>query len=423
MAEAVVVGGGIGALRAAAALHAAGRSVVLLQEGGALGGLAHPDIPVGLGTTHWERPPAGLRAAPALTAGLCVGGAVHALPLSRFVLPALFPAGTVPGAAAAWGRSRLELELARLIGGGKEIRTYRDWLRQRYGAPVVERLFVPYCERRFGSPDGVTANVARAVHGPALDGHACSPSEGQVAELSGLLSGIDLRVGVRLLGLAPGKVSLEGAEVEGDVFVDLPPARVVALFGAAAPEGLAEEVSWLRMRHALEVTLTGGAKLPFVTHVVEGAGQAFRFVRHALLPGNGPLQGHVSVQLSVEADDPLWAASDAVVAAAALVSLDEVAPGGSTAGARVQRVADHHPVWVTTTAARMRRYTLALAEAKLTPVGRAGTFSPLSGQAEADYLAAVAGGAEPFRDLLRRFVEPPVLEPDGQAHLTAFAVA
>jgi hypothetical protein len=394
-----------------------------LQEGDAVGGLAHPAIPVGLGHARWSGPAEGRRAAPGLTSGLYVAGSVHALPLSRLVLPTLFPAGSVPAAAAAWGRTRVELELARLIGGGREVRTYRDWLNQRYGAPAVERLFAPYCERRFGSPDGVTANVARAAHGPAPAGAPYAAPEGQVAELSRLLAGLKVQAGVRLLGIEPGKVIFEGGEAEGEVFVDLPPARVVGLLGAAAPDGLAEETSWLRMRHALEVTLPGGASLPFLTHVVDGPGQAYRFVRHAQLPGNGALQGHVSVQFAVEDNDPLWAASDAEVVQAALVSIDEAAPGASNLGARVQRVADHHPVWVTTTAARMRRYAVALAELKITPVGRAGTFSPLGGEAEADYLSAVVDGLEPLRDLMRRFIEPPVREGDEQVHLTDFAHA
>jgi hypothetical protein len=423
MADVVVVGGGLGALRAAAALRAAGRSVVLLQEGDALGGLAHPDVPVGLGVARWNAPPAGWRAAGALTAGLYVGGAVHALPLSRAVLPALFPAGAVPGAAMSWGRTRVELELAKLIGGGREVRTYRDWLTQRYGAPVVERLFVPYCERRFGSPDGVTANVARGVHGTAPAGQPSSPTGGWVAELRRLLDGVEVRVGVQLTGLAAGCVRFEGGSEEGEVFVDLPPARVVRLLGEAAPEGLAGEVAWLRMRHGLEVTVAGGANLPFVTHVVDGPGQAYRFVRHAQLPGNGALQGHVSVQFAVEENDPLWAVSDEAVVGAALTSLGEASPGATSAGARVQRVANHHPVWVNTTAARVRRYTLALAEQRIVPVGRAGTFSPLNGQAEADYLSAVIEAGGEVRDAIRRFVEPPVRLPEGAVHLTDFAHA
>ena len=141
MADAVVVGGGIGAVRAAAALAAAGRSVVLLQEGPFVAGLAHPEIPVGLGISRWHSVPAWGREVKGLGSGLYVGGAVHRLPLSRAVLPTLFPATAVAGAAASWGRSRLEQALARLIGGGREVRTYRDYLQPQQHPPA--RLPLP----------------------------------------------------------------------------------------------------------------------------------------------------------------------------------------------------------------------------------------------------------------------------------------
>ena len=80
MADAVVVGGGLGAVRAAAALRASGRSVVLVQEGGRLAGLTDPGLPVGTGFERFANPPAGWRAVAGLTTGLEVGGRVHALP-------------------------------------------------------------------------------------------------------------------------------------------------------------------------------------------------------------------------------------------------------------------------------------------------------------------------------------------------------
>ena len=49
MADAVVIGGGPGAVHAAAALQQAGRRVVLLQEGADAGQVSHPEVPVGRG--------------------------------------------------------------------------------------------------------------------------------------------------------------------------------------------------------------------------------------------------------------------------------------------------------------------------------------------------------------------------------------
>ncbi len=423
MAHAVVVGGGLGAVRAAAVLVAAGRPVTLLQVGPHLAGLAHPEVPVGTGFERHSAAPSGWRELRGVTTGLYVGGAVHALPLSRAVLPSLIPAAQLGAAVSAWGRTRAAGELARLIGGGHEQRTYKDWVVQQYGEPIYGRLFRPYCERRFGNPDGVTATVARAVHGPAVAVPRVCPVAGRAAELAGLAQGVDVRLGVQVTAIEAGCVRTAGGEVRGDVYVDLPPARVVELLGAAAPAGLAAEVAWLRFRHALEVTLPGGAALPWITHVVDGPGQAFRFVRHGFLPGTGELQGHVSVQMAVEDADPLWAASDAEVVDSAAAALAEIAPDVRTDGARVQRVADHHPVWVYTTAARMRRYELALGELGVVPVGRAGTYAPLSGEAERAYLADAVGAGVPLREAMRRHVDPPVRTTDDRPQLTDFANA
>lgn len=423
MADAVVVGGGIGAVRAAAALRAAGRSVLLVQEGPHLGGLAHPDIPVGTGFERFESVPAGWRAVHGMTAGICVGGRVHALPLSRAVLPTLLPVTQVAPALAAWGRTRINSELARLIGGGHERRSYRDWVVQHYGEPLFARLFEPYCERRFGSAEGVSANVARAVHGAAAGGIRACPAGGRAAELAALLQGVEVVRGVDVIGLAAGVVHLSSGDVEGEVYVDLPPARVVALLGDAAPSGLASEVGWLRMRHALEVTFAGGAGLPWITHVVDGPGQAFRVVRHGLFPGSGALQGTVTVQMAVEDGDPLWTADDRAIVGAAETAIREVATDVDSVGARVQRVADHHPVWVTTTAARVRRLALALGELNVTPVGRAGTYAPLAGGAERAYLDEVIHRRVSIREALRGHVEPAVIVDEARAHLTDFANA
>lgn len=422
MADAVVVGGGLGAVRAAAALRAAGRSVVLVQEGGRLAGLADAELPVGTGFERFSRVPSGWRPIEGMTTGMYVGGAIHALPLSRAVLPKLFSTAQVAQAAGAWGKNRATQELARLIGGGKEVRTYKDWVTQAYGDPIFERLFLPYCERRFGAPDGVTANVARGVHGAAASGFRACPAQGRAAELAALAEGLDV-VHTRVTGLASGVVSTDAGEFEGELFVDLPPARVVALLGAAAPSGLVSEVAWLRLRNALEVSLEGGSTLPWITHVIDGPGQAYRLVRHGLFPGNGALQGRVSVQMSVESGDPLWAAPDAEVVASALGAVSEVAQDATAAGARVQRVLDHNPVWVYTTAARMRRYLLAMTELKVTPVGRAGTYAPLSGEAEAAYLGCVISGSVSVAEAMRLHVQPPVVVSEPRAHLTEFANA
>lgn len=426
MADAIVVGGGPGAVRAAGALARSGRSVVLLQVGTRVASLAHPDVPMGTGLERFVQAPPGWRPVPSLTTGVMVGrdcACVRALPLSRATLPGIFPALELPSALAAWSRSRAKVELARLIGGGQETRFYKDWVVQHFGVPVFERLFAPYCTRRFGDPAELTVNVARAIHAERPGGWY-SRESGTAAELAGNLSGVQVVVDAKISALQAGKVVVEGGEFEGELYVDLPPARVVELLGPAAPHGLAHEVARLRCRHALEVVVQGGSSLPMVTHVVDAPMPFYRLVRLGALPGNPSLAGTVSVQFSLEEGDALWetpneALVQQVVSALLSIGIDDA----SATGARVQRVANFHPVWAYTHHARMRQYAIRLAELKITPVGRSGLFAPVDGSAEAGFLNDLAAGGLSVRELFRRHVDPPVVDDDGSASLADFVLA
>ena len=425
MAQAIVIGGGAGAVRAAGALARAGRDVVLVQEGGDVAGLAHPEVPTGTGLSRFVSPPAGWRLTPAVTSGVMLGRdcrCVRTLPLSRSTLPGIFSASELPSAFAAWARSRSQVELSRLIGGGKETRFYKDWVVQHFGEPVYNRLYAPYCQRRFGDPAELTVNVARSAHAAGV-GEWCGREIGPAHELADALSGVELALNAVVTGVSPGKVTTTNGVYEGEVYFDLPPVRLVELLGSASPPGLANEVSRLRCRHALEVTVSGGHALPVNTHVVDGPLPFYRLVRHGMLPGNGHLCGTVCVQFALEDHDALWSLANVrlvaqVVAALQDLGLDDVSDGD----ARVQRVANHHPVWAYTHHARMRQYALRLSELALTPVGRAGLFAPIEGQAEAAFLADIAGESVPIRELFRRHVDPPVVDDDGSASLADFVL-
>lgn len=426
MAQAIVVGGGPGAVRAAGTLARAGQTVTLLQQGPFVGQLAHPELPVGTGLERFEAASGQWRAATAVTSGVLVGrdcACVRALPLSRSTLPGIFSAAQLPNAVAAWARSRSKVELSRLIGGGQETRFYKDWVVQHFGEPVFERLYAPYCERRFGNPAELTVNVARAAHA-AAPGAWFGRESGTAAELAEALRGVEVYLDVDVSAVATGRVSTNRGEFEGDVYFDLPPARLVELLGSAAPFGLANEVSRLRCRHALEVVVSGGHSLPAITHVVDAPMAFYRLVRQGLLPGNGQLRGTVSVQFAVEEEDPLWAATDQSLVAQVVSALQSVGLADVSAeGGRVVRVANHHPVWAYTHHARMRQYALRLNELKLTPVGRAGLFAPIEGQAEAAFLQDLAGPPVGVREMMRRHVDPPVVDDDGTASLADFVLA
>ncbi len=420
--DAVVVGGGPGGVRAARALASTGRRVTLLQEGPWPGGLAHPDIPLSRGVTPAvgalaERLYGPMCVVEGLDRALHVDRRSHRLPLGRTELARLVPPAQAASAAAAWSRMRGTIELRKIIGGGSELRTYKDWVSQRFGEPVFERFYAAYCQARFGPPADVSCNVARLFHGTVTDGPLYAPAVGPALDTEG----VEVRTNSVIRSVQGGQVETDEGVFTGEVFLDIAPRRVVEWLGRAATPALTNDAGFLTARNALQVLVRGPQDLPFETHVLGGA-PFYRIVRPALLPGCAALEGTLCVHYALDADDPLWSAGDAQVASRTVAALSGIGIEGVTAdGARVQRVRDHHPVWVGTHLVRMRRYVLALEELELVPVGRAGLHAPLDLAAEAAYLEGVLVPERPtVRALLRDHVEPPVLDAVDRAHLTRF---
>lgn len=418
--EAVVVGGGPGALRAAVALARAGRTVTLLQEGPWAGGAAHPDIAIGRGVV--ARVPAALerihgpfRPVDGYDRGVLIDGAVHRTPVSRGELARLVPATRLPGTALAWGRTRGAGELRKLIGGGKEQRTYRDWVEQRFGEPVYRRFHAPYCEVRFGPPEEVSCNVARFAHGNPEDGPWYVPAGGPALSTVG----VDVRTDVVIRGVSAGQVDTEDGIFTGQVFLDVTPRRVVSWLGSAATSDLRNDVDFLLTRHAVQVLVRGPQDLPFETHALGGA-PFYRITRPGALPGGGAHEGTLLVHYAVEDGDPRMRQDDAEVIASTVDDLRQAGiEGASEAGGRVQRVRDHHATWMNNNLVRVRRYLLALEDLEISVVGRAGLHALFEADAEAEYLEAVIADERPtLRALHRTFVEPPPLDQDERVHLT-----
>ncbi|MDP2308225.1 MAG: NAD(P)-binding protein [Pseudomonadota bacterium] len=424
--DAVVVGGGPGGLRAAAALASAGRRVTLLQEGPHVGGYAHPDIPLSRGVT----PAVGALAehlfgamvpVEGLDRGVHIDGRTHRLPLGRAEIARLVPATQVASAAVAWTRTRGTIELRKIIGGGNEQRTYRDWVIQRFGVPVFDRFYAAYCQARFGPPEEISCNVARVFHGIVPEGPVYAPAAGPALPGARPVTGVEVRTNVVIRSVQGGQVDTEDGLFTGEVFLDIAPRRVVEWLGSAATPALVHDVGFLTARNALQVLVRCPQDLPVETHVLGGA-PFYRIVRPAALPACGALEGTLGVHYALEAGDPLWSADDAVVASRTVEALADIGiEGASAAGARVQRIRDHHPNWTGTHLVRMRRYVIALEALELVPVGRAGLHAPLELSAETAYLEGVLLSERPtLRALLRHHVEPPVLDSVERAHLTRF---
>lgn len=129
--EAVVVGGGPGALRAARGLAARGRSVTLLQEGPHACGHAHADLPPGRGLSAavggLAEEVLGAFDEVQVSRAVRLDGRSSALPLTRADVARHVAPTRLPGAALAWGRTRGAAEFRKLIGGGFEATL--DWQR------------------------------------------------------------------------------------------------------------------------------------------------------------------------------------------------------------------------------------------------------------------------------------------------------
>lgn len=409
-------------MRAASALAMAGRRVTLLQEGPHLGGHAHPDIPLSRGVT----PPVGALAERLygpmrpveLDRAIHIAGRTHRLPLGRAELARLVPTSQVASAAMAWTRTRGTVELRKIIGGGTELRTYRDWVVQRFGAPVFETFYADYCQARFGPPDTVSCNVARLFHGTVADGPVYAPAGGPTLVDA---PAFEVRTDVVIRSVQGGQVDTDDGLFTGEVFLDIAPRRVVDWLGATATPALQHDARFLTARNALQVLLRCAEELPAETHVLGGA-PFYRIMRPGAIPGCAALEGWLSVHYALDEGDPLWGADDATVAARTVESLTAIGiEGASTDGVRVQRVRDHQPNWTGNHLVRMRRYLIALDDLELVPVGRAGLHAPLDLASETAWLEALLLPERPtLRALLRDHVEPPVLDSEERAHLTRF---
>ncbi len=422
--RAVVVGGGPGALRTAAGLRDSGRSVILLQEGPHPGGFVDVDVPIERGIGRGPTGPSvfgDLVAVEGLDRAVMRNGKRVPLPMKPNHVFRLMNWKRHPAAASQLARARGKRELHELIGGGQEVRSYRDWVAARYGAPVYEDLYAPYCRKRFGDPEELTCNVSRLVHAGARSEAPVAPREGPASAVKSALAGLDVRVGAVLRSIAPGLVTTQDGSVEGDVYVDLPPARVCELLGAAAPEGLHATVGKLRHRHLVQVVVRGGRDLPFETHILDEKLPFYRITRPGRLPGCSALADDLIAHYSLDDADPLWRADDAEVVRQTLDALGSLATGSSSG--RVVRIANHHPVWVTTHATAMRTFVLALDELGIAPIGRSGLFTPLEWEQEIGWLAALTAAessGEGVRSRMRRWMEPPIGDEEGPAPLVRF---
>jgi hypothetical protein len=334
------------------------------------------------------------------------------------------PAGALAGAARAWGRARGTQEFKKLVGGGNETRTYRDWVVHAFGAPIHDVLFAPYARKRWGDPATLSCNVARLHHA-----WEAAPRVRVAGDAEPDLAGVRrVRASVRTVharaGTEPPAVEavVEGGAVvrlEGTVFADLAPTELVARLGAAATltDGLRADALALPARDLVEVGV------PLVGHVGEthvvDADVPFFMVDAA---GDGRVRLFAAVDAGVDLDEGPWVAR-------AVTALGRMGHDVGPRGVTVRRMRAGQPVWTGPHLSRLRRHVLAVSELGVVPVGRAGmhaTFDPVTELAWIDAAQAALAEEKPVRALreaMRTIVEPPPEEPAERARLAEFVRA
>jgi hypothetical protein len=430
----VVIGRGPGALRAAAAAASAGEQVLLLQQAQTPSGRTAPDLPVGTGRmqvsegrrVEVEAVLGSLVEAPDLKRGMLGRGGLHALPLSKRSIARLFRADALPEVGRRWIERRLRNGLTPLTGEGREERSYQDWVTRRMGAPVYRHLYQDYAAARFGAPgDALSCSVARTVHGGAEASAAQvaggGPAESLAAALACLLAaGGEVRTQVEILGLRVegGRVvavrtAHEEVPVEGDLWIARPPACIAAWLGDGLDSRLAHDASMLKTADAVQVALHGGpSDLMDEVHLVGEEASFYRVL--SSYGGERRTLFHATVPSGSELDAGL---PSRVVVDAARLGLE----GFEEAGAVVERLEDHVPIWTARCHARLRRLVIGWSELGIVGVGRQGTFTPMDIAAEVVWALRMAGsGPGDVREAYRALLEPPVRQPDLKASVSRF---
>lgn len=415
--DAVLVSAGAGGGRIARAIAASGRRVALVVPPGSPAGdsFHHPPGP-GLLLDPGASGEAvfGPLLPFAPTHAVQVKGRTHATPASRIEFARMIPGRRHAQAVGAWAAARVRFEVARLVGGGSEQRSYRDWLVGRFGQPAYDSLFAAYVSRRFGPAEEVICGLGR-LH-QEVEAAWSVPAQGWGVVPGRLGDGVE-RLSATVSRVARDRVETDQGAFEGPVYLDVAPAVVAGWLGADASPPVRDAADRLRARTRVQVALRGGDELPFVTHLLDGEAPWWRVLRPGLLP-QGPA-GVVLVDASLEPGDPLLSLDDAALTRAAAEALAAVGlPGFTPAELPARRLPDHDAVWRHTHLTRLRNWILALDELGLTPLGRLGLAARLDPGTEVHLARAVLDEEGPgLRELVRVLVEPPVLDAPGRTRL------
>ncbi len=409
MSRTIVIGDGAGAQRAAALEAANGRTVTLLTSAPITGLL----LPEGRGTWVKEGGESaqklyGTVQKVELERAVLFRGKRWTLPLKMEQLVRLLPPGQLLSTGLGWAKAKAAVELAELIGGGHEQRSYAHWVQRRFGSEALQNVLSSWCTRRFGAPEEVSANVARWVHG--------QPYESLYAPARPLhLEGVEVEE-AKVEKIHNGKVYSSAGTFEGRVLVDAPPAKVLKWLGEAPESAASQDASKMTARHRVTVCLRGAQDLPFESQILDDSVRFYRIIRPGLLPGFEALTDRLCVHYALDAGTV--GMPDSALVQETVEGLTRLGIQADEKGATVRWEADYQPLWTGVHQARYRNYLLHLEEKSVIPVGRAGTHSYADPSEELGWLDAVLNPERKssLRACFRDSLEPGVEDPP-RAHL------
>jgi len=366
--------------------------------------------------------------------GLWLDGQVVALPLERARLARALPPEDAARLIGHQARILARRLARRIVGGGSEERSYRDWVVQRFGEPAYELLHSPYARRRWGDPERLSASVARLHHGEDRTARRVALGTAPAAGWRTLVRRAGRREGgqtVEALEIAGGRVQAvrtdQGRqEVSGRVFWAGALPHLGTLLGDALDDGTRWDLARLGCRHRVQVACEVGeaaASLPAELHIVRGEAPFFRLTRPGLLPGAGELSGVVVAHLCRAPGDGLWEQSDAELGETVSGALAQLGlPSGVEA--RVQRLTDYDPCWVGPWHPVLVRAAEALSPLGIHLAGRSAAYEWVDAGRELLHVAALAAGdAVPARELARTLLDPPVVGSGQRPSMARFVTA
>jgi protoporphyrinogen oxidase len=421
MERVLVISGTPAGLRAAAHLASRGAEVRVLGVSEPVTGVP-VDPPLGLGAVGiregGDLDLGRLWGAAALVEGrrgVWLEGRLYDLPLDRADLARAL-GSEAPRAMLGIVKARARRRLGNVFDLGNEERSYEQWMRNRVGSRLWDRLFGPYARKRFGADPG------ELVAWLAWSTHCRPPAERFLAPLSGAegakkhqldaiaKAGGEILEGARVeaFEVSGGRVVAVMAEtgrehVDRLVLTDAPPHEVGAWLPAdVLDDAWRFDLSRLSAAHAVQVTVPAAADhLPWDLHVVDADRPFWRLTRPGVLPGESRWAGWVTAHLTLTADDPLWRGTDAQLADAVRQSLSGIAEAGGS-DAIVQRLPEAVPLHRLTTAMSLARRLDALDDLGVVGIGARGAFRHVDEGGELAFLEALAAQDDRDRGAARR---------------------